>query len=31
MQALKVEGKEKEDHCGIIQFYEKLAGIQVKK
>ena len=30
MQALKVDGKEKNDHCGIIQFYEKLAGVEVK-
>jgi 2-hydroxy-3-oxopropionate reductase len=30
-QALKVEGKAKEDHCGIIQFYEKLAGVKVRK
>ena len=31
MQALKVDGKEKDDHGGIIQFYEKLAGIKVRK
>jgi 2-hydroxy-3-oxopropionate reductase len=31
MQALKVEGKEKEDHGGVIQYYEKLAGIKVRK
>lgn len=31
MQALKVEGKEKQDHSSIIQFYEKLAGVEVKK
>ncbi len=31
MHALKAEGKEKEDHCGIVQFYEKLAGVEVKK
>ncbi|MGE5679206.1 MAG: 2-hydroxy-3-oxopropionate reductase [Pseudomonadota bacterium] len=31
MQALKVDGKAKEDHGGIIQFYEKLAGIEVRK
>ena len=30
MQALKVDGKDKNDHCGIIQFYEKLAGVEVK-
>jgi len=29
LQALKVDGKEKNDHCGIIQFYEKLAGVEV--
>jgi 2-hydroxy-3-oxopropionate reductase len=31
MQALKVDGKAKDDHCGILQFYEKLAGIEVKR
>jgi 2-hydroxy-3-oxopropionate reductase len=31
MQALKVEGKQKEDHGGIIQFYEKLADVKVRK
>lgn len=31
MQALKVDGKEKNDHAGLVQFYEKLAGIEVKK
>jgi 2-hydroxy-3-oxopropionate reductase len=31
MQALKVDGKQKNDHSGIIQFYEKLAGINVRK
>jgi 2-hydroxy-3-oxopropionate reductase len=31
MQALKVDGKAKEDHSGIIQFYEKLAGVKVRK
>lgn len=31
MQALKVDGKEKNDHGGIIQFYEKLAQIEVRK
>ena len=31
MQALKVDGKQGEDHGGIIQFYEKLAGIKVRK
>lgn len=31
MQALKVDGKAGDDHGGIIQFYEKLAGVQVRK
>jgi 2-hydroxy-3-oxopropionate reductase len=31
MQALKVDGKAKNDHGGIIQYYEKLAGIEVRK
>lgn len=31
MQALKVDGKAKDDHGGIIQFYEKLAQIEVRK
>ncbi len=31
MQALKVDGKQGEDHGGLIQFYEKLAGIKVRK
>ena len=31
MQALKVEGKAKEDHGGLIQFYEKLAHVTVRK
>jgi 2-hydroxy-3-oxopropionate reductase len=31
MQALKVDGKQKDDHGGIIQFYEKLAQIEVRK
>ena len=30
MQALKVDGKEKDDHSGLIQFFEKIAGIEVK-
>jgi len=30
MQALKVDGKQKDDHCGVIQFYEKLAGQVVR-
>ncbi|MFH1718821.1 MAG: 2-hydroxy-3-oxopropionate reductase [Planctomycetota bacterium] len=31
MQALKVDGKGGDDHGGIIQFYEKLAKVQVRK
>lgn len=31
MQALKVDGKAKEDHSGLVQFYEQLAKIQVRK
>jgi len=30
MQALKVDGHEKDDHGGIIQFYEKLAKVSVR-
>ncbi|MBW8039856.1 MAG: 2-hydroxy-3-oxopropionate reductase [Planctomycetes bacterium] len=31
MQALKVDGKGSDDHGGIIQFYEKLAQVQVRQ
>jgi 2-hydroxy-3-oxopropionate reductase len=31
MQALKVDGKATNDHGGIIQFYEKLAKVEVRK
>jgi 2-hydroxy-3-oxopropionate reductase len=31
MQALKVDGKQGDDHGGLIQFYEKLAGIKVRR
>jgi 2-hydroxy-3-oxopropionate reductase len=31
MQALKVDGKQGDDHGGLIQFYEKLAGVKVRK
>ena len=31
MQALKVDGKQGEDHGGLIQFFEKLAGVKVRK
>jgi 2-hydroxy-3-oxopropionate reductase len=30
MQALRVDGKQKDDHGGVIQFYEKLAGTKVR-
>ncbi|MMZ62983.1 2-hydroxy-3-oxopropionate reductase [compost metagenome] len=28
--ALKVDGKAADDHGGIVQYFEKLAGVQVK-
>jgi 2-hydroxy-3-oxopropionate reductase len=31
MQSLKSDGKSKDDHGGIIQYYEKLANVQVRK
>lgn len=31
LQALKVDGKAQNDHSGIIQFYEKLAQVEVRK
>lgn len=31
MQALKVDGKAQNDHGGIIQYYEKLAKVEVRK
>lgn len=30
MQALKADGHEKEDHCSIVKFYEKLANTTVE-
>jgi 2-hydroxy-3-oxopropionate reductase len=30
LQALKVDGKATDDHCSIIQFYEKLAQVKVR-
>jgi 2-hydroxy-3-oxopropionate reductase len=30
MQALRVDGRQKDDHGGVIQFYEKLAGVKVR-
>ncbi|MEG0509612.1 MAG: NAD-binding protein, partial [Eubacterium sp.] len=31
MQALKVDGHVNDDHGGIVQYFEKLAGIEVKR
>jgi len=31
MQSLRADGKAKDDHGGIIQFYEKLAKVEVRK
>jgi 2-hydroxy-3-oxopropionate reductase len=31
LQALKVDGKGQNDHSGIVQFYEKLSKIEVRK
>ena len=31
LQALKVGGHMNDDHCGIVQYFEQLAGVQVKK
>jgi 2-hydroxy-3-oxopropionate reductase len=31
MQALKADGHEKEDHCSIIKYYEKLANLTVTR
>jgi 2-hydroxy-3-oxopropionate reductase len=31
MQGLKVDGNAKDDHCGIIKYYEKQSGIKVRK
>lgn len=31
LQALKADGKEKNDHSGLIEFYEKLAQVEVKR
>ena len=31
MQALKADGKQKDDHSSLVQYYEKLAGVQVRK
>jgi len=30
LQALRVDGKQKDDHGGVIQFYEKLADVKVR-
>jgi len=31
MKALKVDGRSEDDHGGLIQYHEKLAGVQVRK
>jgi hypothetical protein len=31
MQALKGNGKAGEDHSWLVQFYEKLAGVQARR
>lgn len=31
MQALRTDGKQKDDHGGLIQFYEKAAAVKVRK
>ena len=31
MQSLKADGKAKDDHGGIVQFYEKLAKVEIRK
>ena len=31
MQAVKVDGCEKEDHSSMVKYYEKLAGVTVEK
>ena len=30
MQALKVDGRMDDDHSGIVQYFEKLAGTEVR-
>ena len=31
MKALKADGKQEDDHGGLIQYHEKLAGVMVKR
>ena len=31
MQSLKVSGNEKEDHCALIKYYERLADTEVQR
>ena len=31
MQALKADNHQKDDHSGIVQYYEKLADVTVKR
>ena len=30
MEALKTDGKQNDDHCSVIQYYEKLSGVSVR-
>src|SRR5574344_39902 len=31
MKAMKADGKQNDDHCGIIQYWEKLANVVIKR
>lgn len=31
LQTLKIQGHMEDDHCGIVQYFEKLADVEVKK
>ena len=31
MQALKVSGKQKNDHSGLVEYFEQLAGVEVRR
>jgi 2-hydroxy-3-oxopropionate reductase len=31
MKAMKADGKSNDDHCGIIQYWEKLANVTVHR
>lgn len=30
MEALKIDGKQNDDHCSVVQYYEKLSGVTVR-